>query len=412
MKINKYWRSVFTVFTGTSVAQLITFVALPIITSMYSPATFGIYAEIISLGTILSVTFFLGLERAIPLVDDVDISAFLFGIIKTGFYMFIIISLLVLLYCYVVNQENYERVFLLLLVVISTALINLSNYLTVWKQRFKFDALTKIGQTSVLSLGQITFGAFLPTFITLTVVDAFSKILSAFLIFITIFREMPKKCVKLIDFREFKSFYTHGLFSSILISCSAGLPIIISGYYYGPEIAATLFLGFKIISVPLNLIGQSIGRVYFSEASRLIQSPFLIKSMFDDNVKKLLLLFFCLVLPGVVCLYFFLPFILNEQWGEVSNYILILIPVMLAQFVVSPLSLTATIFKKQQFDVVYSIIRIILIIVPFYLMSDDYDILETLAMMSVLSALSYVFFGLSCRNIINNECKIHVEKKS
>jgi O-antigen/teichoic acid export membrane protein len=408
--MNKYWRSVFTVFTGTSVAQLITFLALPIITSIYSPAVFGIYAEIISLGSILSVIFFLGLERAIPLVDDVDIRAFLMGIIKIGFSVFLIISILVLFYYQFIEQENYARVLLLLLVVISIALVNLSNYLIVWKQLFKLDAVTKVSQTSILSLGQIILGAFSPTFIILIVVDAFSKILSAFWVLITIIRTIPNKCVESVNFREFKSFYTHGLFSSILITGSASLPIIISGYYYGPEAAATLFLSFKIITVPLNLIGQSIGRVYFSEASKLIQSPLLIKAMFDDNIKKLLLLFFCIVLPGVVCIYFILPFVLDEQWGQVSNYILILVPVMLAQFVVSPLSLTATLFKKQQFDVFYSIIRIILIIAPFYLMSGDYDILETLVMMSILSALSYVFFGLSCRNIINKECEIYAKK--
>jgi len=64
---DSFLRNVLTLTTGTTVAQIITLAALPILTRLYTPADFGLLAAFTVLGTIISTLACLGYEPAIVL---------------------------------------------------------------------------------------------------------------------------------------------------------------------------------------------------------------------------------------------------------------------------------------------------------------------------------------------------------
>ncbi|APG26662.1 hypothetical protein A7E78_01560 [Syntrophotalea acetylenivorans] len=424
-----YWKSVATIISGAAGAQFVFFLSIPFLTRLYSPEIFGKYAELFSLASIFGMVVFLGLERALPLVPHTFLSQFF----KWLSNAFVGISLIVFffygLYLFLDGSFSLLKCILFYLLIVGVGLLNLSSYVVVRTEAFKLEAGARVAQSIMMVLLQFVAAFIAKSSLILMSVDAFSRLSTGIYILVRrvshllacdnsrlkeknsslkgarITPECQRFCLS-----DYKLFYTYGLFSTLLVVSASNLPVFLTSLVFSPSIAATFFLALRLSTVPITLIGTSIGKVYFSEASKNISNPWRVRELFIQNLRNLSLLFICVVTPGILIGCHILPFLFDSEWAPAVDYLLVLLPMMFFQFVVSPLSLTVTIFKRQQYDAIFSIVRLFFIVVPFASSHFfDADFLICLHLLVFLSSLSYGLFGFSCWKVINNECKKSVE---
>ena len=104
----------------------------------------------------------------------------------------------------------------------------------------------------------------------------------------------------------------------------------------------------RVLALPSSLLGNSIGEVYFQEATREKQKTGKAIVTFNKTLKKLLIISILIFLP----LYFFLPelfkIVFGEKWQIAGEYGQIILPFVSIQFIVTSLSTTNMVFEKQK----------------------------------------------------------------
>lgn len=399
---SEYWRNVLVVSGGTLGSQALQLLFVPIITRVYDAETFGGYAEYIAISSILGVLAFFGLERAIPLVDKSSLKAFIKRLTVIAFIMISFLTIGYSIYNNLFGDRGIDSIVAIVLLTTSSALTNLVSFVVIGIKKFKIEALAKLSQSLIIPVGQILTSNISKTSILLTLVDGVVRFLISSFVIIRIWMGLPKSSVNEVDFGQYKAFYSWGLLASLFIILSSNLPIILTALYYGSYEAGILFMTMKLASVPLALIGSSIGKVYFSEIASYVHMPIKVLEIYKDNLKKLFFIFMFIVLPILMVIQISIPYVLGKDWILVRKCVFLLLPMLWAQFVVSPLSMATTIFKMQHLDLIFAVLRAILVILPFLVFARRYSFETTIILMSFFSMFSYILFAYSNWKVIVN----------
>jgi O-antigen/teichoic acid export membrane protein len=103
-----------------------------------------------------------------------------------------------------------------------------------------------------------------------------------------------------------------------------------------------------ILSLPIALIGQAIGQVFFNKCSELINSG---GSVYLLLKRTLVILFFSAIVPFTVLFFFgrdIFAFIFGSNWAIAGYFSEILAIGTFFNFIVSPLSNLPIVLKKQK----------------------------------------------------------------
>jgi O-antigen/teichoic acid export membrane protein len=210
------------------------------------------------------------------------------------------------------------------------------------------------------------------------------------------------------SFSRYRHFFIYGSGSSLLNSAGLQLPALFLAWSYDPKVAGWFALSQRILGAPLHLVGVSVGQVYLSEAARLAHiDTRKVKDLFNRMAKKLLLYgALPLIILGILGPLTF-ELIFGKGWGESGYYILILFPMSLGQFVISPLSQTAVIFEKQGTQLFLDLLRVLIVVstltLPKLMSLSHYITIMLYSLgMFVVYTISYFFY----RNIIFNNATI------
>jgi len=397
-----YWRSVLTVASGTLGSQIIFFILLPVITRIYQPEEYGKYTAIVGYAIVLSTVLSAGIERAIPLINTTSRRAFS----ATLFLYSIGFTLLLAIFLLVINSfflflEQFDIVFIPLIGLLF-ALINILTFIGISEEQFKLDAKVKVSQALFISIGQILIYFIVNNKVALLVADLFSK-LAAVLMFkknLNLKFNILASKLFITEIKNFKSFYTFGLASSVLVALSMNLPYILMAEVYGFDVAALVFLALKLTALPTSLIGTAIGKVYFAKASKIKDDKVAMRNLFFSNLKKLSLLSI-LIIPAFFIASYLIPYFLGNQWQDISQIIIALILLSMGQIIVNPLSLTATIYKKQHIDLFINLVRVLTVFLVFFGgIYFDFTYIEVLQVYSISMFCIYMINLFVSYNIL------------
>src|SRR5207244_93146 len=127
-----------------------------------------------------------------------------------------------------------------------------------------------------------------------------------------------------------------------------GFPALYLSSAYGLKVAGAYALGNRIVGAPMQLIGGSMGQVYRGESARLVrEQPTLLKGLFLRTGRRLVaagmppILLLALIGPQVFALVF------GANWRTAGQYLQILAPVLVIQFVTSTLSCIVEVVERQ-----------------------------------------------------------------
>ena len=144
--------------------------------------------------------------------------------------------------------------------------------------------------------------------------------------------------------------------------------------------------------MPSFLIGTSIGRVFIHEANKEKQRTGKAIKTWKKTMKKLVLIgipIFGLLFITVESLF---AFVFGEPWRIAGEYAQIIIPFFFVQFVVSSISSIDTIMEKQNLELLFNIVMLVVSMV-IIVVSSGFGFKIFLTNWTIAISLLYAVYG-------------------
>ena len=364
---SEFTKNVLTLMSGTVIAQAIPIAISPILTRIYTPDDFGLFAVFFAILSIFSVVMNLRYENAIMLPKDEEeaLSIFILGFLINTTISSILFVIVLFFNEPITELLGDERIgFWLYFIPLTLFFVGLFNLLTLFNNRQK--NYRDIAQATVLK--SVAMGVFQVSIGLLKsgVVGLISgQILSAFFANLRLFKNIYKKdsfkdsfnFKKIVTmakrYREFPLFSLPSAIINVLANHLTNL--LISSFF------SVVTLGFyslvqRVLGIPSALIGQSIGQVFYEEGVRLKHQQGEISELFNHILKKLILIGFPIffTLFWIVKPLFILVF--GEDWAVAGEYAQIVIPMFFIRFVVTSLSIVYDMFGELKVELLWQIV--------------------------------------------------------
>jgi O-antigen/teichoic acid export membrane protein len=144
---------------------------------------------------------------------------------------------------------------------------------------------------------------------------------------------------------QYKRYPIYSTPESFFNTAGTQMPIFLVAAYAGAE-AGFLMLAIQIMAGPMGLLGKSISQVYLSRAPQALQDM----QLANFTCMMMLRLFKVGLLPLLMLGFFapwLVPYVFGGQWLRTGEIIVWLVPSMLLQFVVSPVSMSLHVTGNQ-----------------------------------------------------------------
>lgn len=359
-------RGVLALASGTAGAQLIAVLASPLLTRFYMPEDFGVLAVFVALLGVLSVVSSLRYELAIPL-SKTALSAL--NTLTLAVLLNLIFSLTIGLLIVAFRKPLADLLKVPLLaqylwiLPIGVILIGTYRSLTFWAVReksFSTIARTKLMQALGGLGAQLGIGTFQGGPFGLIVGQVIGQ--SAGVLFLG--RQLKKriKSIKCTVRRKrlIAAAITHSrfpkfdLFAAGINTVAANLPQFLLASLFSPAIAGFYLLAYRVISMPVAILGQAVGQALYAHAREAAANGSLFRFVCRISVMLMLLI----ILPLVVLFLYGEPLfslIFGPNWNTAGIYAGWLILGAAVQFVYSPISLMLLATNSQHFNLIIQI---------------------------------------------------------
>ena len=390
--------------TGTTIAQAIPIAISPILTRIYTPEDFGLFALYISVASLLSVIATGRYELAIMLPRKEDEARHLLFL---SLLISFIISLTALLFITLFNQqitmllgapEVSNWLYLIPLSVLLTGIYQSLNYWSNRNKAYHRLAKNRVVQSSTTAFGNLSLGfsgmgsgglisssilgqgvatLFLSRSISKEVSPFFSKI---------------KKIRLLALLRRYKKFPLFNLPNALIDGVRlSGINILIANLFTVAMLGQFSF-AWKMLQLPISLLGKSLSQVFFQ---KIADTP---RGALHHLVQKFLIRSVFLALPLFLGIYFFatdiFTFVFGKDWkvsGEIAS---ILAPWLYFNFLSAPLSNVLIVLNRQEVILMVSIVYMLIPLLLLGLMTQS-DLLYILQLISLsMSLLLILYIGL------------------
>lgn len=336
---------------GSVLAQAIMVLTMPIITRLYSPVDFGIFAIFNSIISILTVFVSFRYDWAIPIpknkIDAINLFALCFFLLSvTSFFLILIFGFIGFQIFKFFNMESILPYYVLLIIAfVGIGIYNIMLYWALRNKDYNQVSYTRINQSisgSIIKigLGLLSFGP-----LGLIIGQIVTQIAGIGTFFTKIFSR-DRNDFKEISFKKMrqvgKHFLRYPLYSlpaSFLNSISSQFPILLFSIIFGLQSVGYYALAFSVLVLPASIIQSSIGQVYFSEVASLIHSkPSDVIPLQKGVIKKLFVIgIIIVIIPALIAPWMF-PLIFGQQWQEPGLYCIPLSLGVFANLVVGPIS--------------------------------------------------------------------------
>jgi O-antigen/teichoic acid export membrane protein len=285
--------------SGSVLASLLTFAALPFIARLYDPSAMGVGVVFLSLHTFLSVIVTGRYPLAIPLPKHKETARYLFWLV---ILLSLTLGLMIAMVGFVLRwriaiglsaPELAPWLPFLGVTVAAAALSEAINYMLIRHKHFKVKAMLGVGQAiltvgSILGFGLI-FNATITTYMAAQIIGICLASLTAAAICYPTIRGKLRWTRMLKIASCFRHLPKHLLTTSVLNTGSlTALPIMISAFS-GPATAAAYAIANQLVSKPLGLISSAIWQVVYgrlgnatnnlSQAKRLLSRIYMATSL-------------------------------------------------------------------------------------------------------------------------------------
>lgn len=406
---NHFARGVSVLVGGTAGSQVLLVLASPLLTRLYGPDDFGLLAVYASLLAIIGVVSSLRYELAIPLPED-DVEAAnvaalsLLLVITTAVLTGVVVLLLSGPISAALGVPALgPYLWLLPIGVLVAGAYKVFNYWAVRTKRFSTIAGTKLRQ-AIATIGIQLVGFKLGSVALLLGQVAGQGVgtttLGVSAIRSTGFRGIHWRGIKWIAWR-YRRFPIYSSWAGGANTASAELPPTLIAALFTPAAAGLYALAHRVLTLPMSLIGQSIGQVFFANAAEARRNGEL-GSLVASVHTKLAHVGFPPALVLVLLGPNLFTFVFGEQWRQAGEFARWMAPWLYLQFVSSPISTVFSVTDNQKKALAFQIILLVSRIAAMVLGAWYGDLNLTIMLFAGASAFCYLGFLVWVARIVGN----------
>lgn len=401
---SQFGKNVLMILTGSSIAQAIPLAVSPILTRLYEPEDFGVFALYVSIVGILSIFATGRFEMAIMLPKD---KSEVRALSKLIIILNLSISVLLLIVIIIFNKQISELLgsdgisYFLYFIPLSVLLVGfyqLVSTLLVRDKLFKQTAMNKIlfsgsNVSCQLSHGLLfsgSFGLLLGNVIGYLV--AISSVLKSKVInYYLFFKEKDSSLLVAKKYIQFPKYDVPSVFVNVLANQA---PVLGISRFFGMELLGFYSFTYKTLMQPISLISKSVLEVFKQKATEDYNEQGNCKGIFLSTLKNLALVGF---VPFLI-LFFIAPslfaFVFGDKWVIAGELAQIMTPMFYLNFVVGPLSYTFFIVGQQKKNLFWQFILLIFSVIAISIGVFYDDFYLAIGLFSLVYSVIYIIYLL------------------
>jgi lipopolysaccharide exporter len=412
--MSTFGQNVLTIGAGNVIAQVISLAAIPIISRLYTPTEYGVFATYIAIATTLFPLATLRYSAAILLPEseeDVTNLAFM------AFCASIIIALLALILVSGIIfldllPESWRQMHIPgILWVIPLGLLiqgigEISTGLVLRAKRFTVSSMARILESIVDRGLVLSTGYFISATASLLVAGRTIGPLigNLFLLRAAISSSnqsrrrviMWRSMIKLA--KRYKNFALIATWASLFDSASRQAPVLLLSMFFPPSVAGHYMLAMQVVNLPMMVVGDAIANVFLQRSAEHRNDTAWLASTALRLIRYLILL----AVPFVLVMSFLgkdiFAVLFGAQWQEAGLYLQILAVSFLLMFLHRPFSVLFDVMEKQRTRLIFDSIllsgRILAIFVAGHELHDPYVALTGIVVVTLVvygAGLVYLF---------------------
>ena len=403
IKSSEFTKNIIKLIFGTSVGQLIMFLAAPILTRIYSPEDFSILGVCVAFYCILQIISNGKYEEACLLPKTHNKAANLVNFSFICSFLFAILTAIILYLTkdYLLSKLTNINTTILVLIPIGIISMSAFNILIFWNTRFKkFKNLfsCKILQPLTNAIIAITIGYFYKQHsLGLILANVTALTITSIILLIPSIqnKEMRFWSYKFDDLKsqliEYKKFPLFLLFSVLMENATIRLPIIILSSILNHSVVGIYTLMERVLITPIIVFSQSIKDVFNQKAAEDFKNTGSTHNIYKNNLILLSILGFfpCLILalfgPDIFSIIF------GENWRFAGEMARIMTPALFFRIISMALVYNFQIHNKQDLTLIFQTMTFIAVIIGLHLTSITLDIKTFLWTYSLSDAVIKAF---------------------
>lgn len=388
--------------SGTLVAQIVGICLYPIITRLFSPESYGLYSVFISTVSVLTICSCLRYELAILLPDNDEdggslclvalLIVLLFSVALAVVLLIFGDSLLDLLNM----SELADYMFMIPILVLINGLFQALRYWNTRRKRFGTQAFTQALQSLSDNGSKTGFGMMgYTSSLSLLLSSIFGNLLGLLILSFQTLRKDFKILKSSLSIRKikqqlirYKKFPLIDLWSGLMNNLSWQLPTLMLSSFFNPAIAGLYSLGYMMILLPMNFVGNSIRQVFVQRAAIAKQSGNLSK-LSEEICSTLVVLS---VLPYLLLLVLgkdLFSFVFGLEWAMSGVFVQILSIWAVVWFVSSVITDLIYVLELQEYNIRYTAFNLISRFFVLFVGGVVCDVYLALFLFSAVGILTY-----------------------
>jgi O-antigen/teichoic acid export membrane protein len=395
---SEFSKNVLTLMTGSTIAQAIPVLISPILTRIYTPEEFGVFALYMSIIPILAIISTGKYELAImiPKKDSYAINLVALSLLLTVLFSIIFMLLIVVFNTEFTNLLNNKDISKWLYIVpISVLFVGTYQVLRYWNNRnkkYKNIAYSTISQSGTTATSNILLGINNMQTSGLIISSLLGQIIAVFILLKVSLKDnilLKVNKLRMIAIgKKYKKFPLYFTFSAGINSLASSLIIIALAISFDPLLAGSYFLVVRAIRTPISIISNAIGNVFFEKVS---------KSRGDCSklyIKTSMILFLIGIIPTIlIFLYSSELFILifGEQWETAGRFAEVLVIMFFISFFTIPVSQLSFLEQKARYNILWQITLIIGTLIGWYYGVLYNEVYVFIIIYAITQSLLYIF---------------------
>ncbi len=419
--MSKFLRNATLLGSSNLAARIITVALMPIITRIYSPEIFGIFAVCLSLIGVLAAISCFRYFVAIIIAETLNeaatltlLSLFILLVFSGGVGLLLWLFSTNVVATFDLFGYEYILLFIPLLVFLAGAVQIFTNwilrqnlYMGIASSRV-LDAMTNRGVTIILGL---IGGGVSP--VGLILGKAIGQIVAVATMLYFSLREQWKFLAKGYDIpcmiRLGKKYLDLPKYSAsaLLQATNTQLPVLLIGYYFSPVIVGLFILGKRVVADPLQTIGEALASSFLQKNAEDIREGREIGefsfAVFNYTISLVMppLFVFVLVAPELI------PVVFGMQWVDAGIYLQYMFPVLVGTFLIRPISNIFDLTGNQKARLLFAGLSSVTIFVSFFIGSALDDPLLGVGVYSIFEFLTVVVRVLWLLKIVGvGHCRV------
>ena len=389
--------------SGVVVAQFVTIIASPILTRLYSPNAFGVFAVFSAVLVVCSAVSELNYRLVIPIAeDDRKASHALFVALSVLVSFTVIITVIVWLFrvdiatLLKVAELEYYLWFLPLAVLIDAVFI-LGQLWSIRAKAFKRVSWAQASQGIVAVTAQTTMGFFNFGAFGLVLGKIIGAVVGLIALQSAVVKEIKPHALNislkytLLLSKEYYRFPLYKAPASLISVLNRQIAFFLFPVFFGPAETGLYALTYRVLQTPGIFLGIQIQRVFLSTAAEskrtgklTASSRLMYRALLQIGLPTFAL--FGLIAPDVFLLVF------GENWRQAGVYAQFLMPYIFLAFLGAPFSVLPMVYDKQKVDLAFQGVLFVCQVMAIVTAGLLYDATMAIVLISLIGSGAWVCY--------------------